>query len=125
MEQDLLTKAYAAFNARDIEALLALMYLDVVWPNGMEGGYIQGHDAVREYWTRQWKLIDSQVEPQNFSTDHTGRTVVDVQQTIHDLAGHLLSDEMVQHIYWIEDGLIRSMEIKKPQTGTSTDTPMG
>lgn len=124
MEQELLTKAYAAFNARDIEAVLALMHPDVVWPNGMEGGYMQGHDAVRDYWTRQWKLIDSRVEPQNFTTDHTGRIVVNVHQTVYDLAGHLLSDEMVQHIYWIEDQLIRSMEIKKPATGVPTETPV-
>lgn len=123
MEQDLLSKAYAAFNARDIEAVLALMHPDVVWPNGMEGGYMQGHDAVRDYWTRQWKLIDSRVEPQNFTIDHTGRVVVNVHQTVYDLAGHLLSDEMVQHIYWIADQLIRSMEIKKPATGAPTETP--
>lgn len=116
MEQALLTNAYAAFNARDIDAVLALMHPDVVWPNGMEGGYMQGQDAVRDYWTRQWKLIDPRVEPQSFTTDHTGRTVVDVHQTVYDLAGHLLSDEMLQHIYWIDNQLIRSMEIKKSET---------
>lgn len=124
MEQELLAKAYAAFNARDIEAVLALMHPDVVWPNGMEGGYMQGHDAVRDYWTRQWKLIDSRVEPQSFTTDHTGRIVVNVHQIVYDLAGHLLSDETVQHIYWIEDQLIRSMEIKRPATGVPTETPV-
>lgn len=122
MEQDLLTRAYAAFNAHDIEAVLALMHPDVVWPNGMEGGYMQGHDAVREYWTRQWKLVDPQIEPQNFSKDHTGRIVVDVHQTVSDLAGHPLSDETVQHIYWIEDQRIRSMEIKKPQAIAPNET---
>jgi len=30
---------------------------------------------------------------------------------IHDLSGHLLVDQKIEHIYEIEDGLIRSMEI--------------
>ncbi|MEH2002434.1 MAG: nuclear transport factor 2 family protein [Nostoc sp.] len=58
IQQDLLTKAYAAFNARDIDSVLALMHSDVEWANGMEGGYVRGHQAVRDYWTRQWTLID-------------------------------------------------------------------
>ena len=33
--EDLLRKTHAAFNARDIEAVLAVMQPDVDWPNGM------------------------------------------------------------------------------------------
>src|SRR5437762_10165350 len=64
----LLRDAYAAFNARDIDAALGTMHPDVVWPNGMEGGYVHGHDAVRAYWTRQWDVIDPHVEPRRFTT---------------------------------------------------------
>ena len=39
------------------------MHPDVDWPNGMEGGREHGHAAVRDYWTRQFGLIDSHVEP--------------------------------------------------------------
>lgn len=41
-EEQLLRRAYEAFNARDIDAALALMHLDVDWPNGMEGGRERG-----------------------------------------------------------------------------------
>ena len=58
---DLLTEAYEAFNARDIGRALAAMHAEVDWPNGMEGGYVHGHAAVRDYWTRQWRLIDPHV----------------------------------------------------------------
>src|SRR5215208_116934 len=51
--RETLRKAYAAFNARDIEVVLSLMHQDVEWPNGMEGGYVYGHEGVRAYWTRQ------------------------------------------------------------------------
>jgi hypothetical protein len=33
--EGLLKKAYAAFNARDVEAVLAVMHADVDWPNVM------------------------------------------------------------------------------------------
>jgi ketosteroid isomerase-like protein len=111
--QDLVTRAYAAFNARDIEAALTLMQPDVDWPNGMEGGRVQGHEGVRDYWTRQWTLIDPRVEPRGFSTDEEGRTVVDVHQLVRDMDGNVVVDEMVQHVYVIEEGLVRSMEIRK------------
>lgn len=80
MQQDLLTQAYAAFNARDIDAVLAMMHLDVEWANGMEGGYVHGHNAVRDYWTRQWKLINSIVEPTGFQPDESRRMVVAVHK---------------------------------------------
>lgn len=51
------------FNERNIDATLSLMHENVYWPNGWEGGYVQGHDEVRDYWTRQWLAIDPVVIP--------------------------------------------------------------
>jgi ketosteroid isomerase-like protein len=113
-DRDLLTSAYNAFNARDIDAALAAMHPDVDWPNGMEGGRVHGHDAVRDYWTRQWGLIDPHVEPRRFGVDEDGRVIVDVHLVVRDRAGSLIADEMVRHVYVIEGGLVRSMEIGKP-----------
>jgi len=108
----LVERTYAAFNARDVDAVLAMMHADVDWPNGMEGGRVHGHRTVREYWTRQWGLIDPRVEPRGFTTEADGRVAVAVRQVVRDRAGALLKDEMVRHVYRIEDGLIRSMEIR-------------
>src|SRR2546421_12843391 len=80
--EDLLRRAYEAFNARDIDSALALMHPDVDWPNGMEGGRVLGRAAVREYWTRQFQVIDSRVEPEGFTTDADGRGAVDVHQVV-------------------------------------------
>jgi ketosteroid isomerase-like protein len=109
--EELLRRAYEAFNARDADAVLALMHPDVDWPNGMEGGRVLGRAAVREYWTRQFELIDSRVEPEAFTTDAEGRVVVDVHQIVRDTAGELLSDGRVEHVYTIRDGLVERMEI--------------
>ncbi len=109
----LLRKAYAAFNARDIDSALATMQPDVAWPNGMEGGTVHGHTGVREYWTRQWGLIDPHVEPVRFDLDEAGRVVVGVHQVARNLSGEVLLDRMVEHVYTIEGGLIRTMEIRE------------
>jgi hypothetical protein len=109
---DLLGRAYAAFNARDIDRALALMTPDVDWPNGMEGGRELGHDAVRAYWTRQFGLVDSHVEPVGFSADDEGRIVVDVDQVVRHLDGALLSEQRVQHVYTLRGGLIARMDIR-------------
>jgi ketosteroid isomerase-like protein len=111
-EEQLLRRAYAAFNARDIDGALALMHPDVDWPNGMEGGREVGHDAVRAYWTRQFGLIDSHVEPVGFDVDDEGRIVVDVRQVVRDLEGSVLSEGQVRHVYTLRDGLVSRMEIE-------------
>jgi hypothetical protein len=109
----LIQKAYAAFNARDIDAALACMQPDVEWPNGMEGGTVHCHDGVRAYWTRQWGVIDPHVNPVTIEVDHLGRIVVEVHQVVRDLAGTMLLDRTVEHIYALEGGLIRCMEIRE------------
>jgi nuclear transport factor 2 (NTF2) superfamily protein len=108
-----LTSVYEAFNARDIDRVLEAMHPDVDWPNGWEGGRVYGHEAVRDYWTRQWKVLDPIVTPAGFHTDEAGRIVVDVHAVVRDLEGKLLADEMIQHVYAMKSGLIRSMEILK------------
>ena len=108
-----LKKAYQAFNARDIDAAMATMQPDVEWPNGMEGGTVHGRAAIREYWTRQWGIVDPHVEPVSFDLDEAGRVIVAVHQVVLDRSGKTLLDRMVEHVYSIEGGLIRNMEIRE------------
>src|SRR5580658_7629180 len=105
-DREILIAAYREFNARHIDAVLALMHPDVIWPNGMEGGYVHGHDGVRAYWTRQWGTIDPHVEPMKIERDLKGRAVVEVHQVVKDLNGNVLIDTIVHHAYNIRDGLI-------------------
>jgi ketosteroid isomerase-like protein len=109
----LLEHAYAAFNARDLDGALATMTPDVEWPNGMEGGTVHGHEGVREYWTRQWSMIDPHVDPVGFKDEADGRIAVSVHQVVRELSGKLLLDRMVEHVYSLWDGLISSMEIRE------------
>jgi hypothetical protein len=104
---------YSAFNARDLNACLAGMQPNVEWPNGMEGGTVCGHEGVCGYWTRQWGMIDPHVEPVKIEADGHGRVVVDVHQVVRQMDGTVLFDRMVEHVYALEGGLVRGMEIRE------------
>ena len=77
-ETELLRAAYAAFNARDIDAALTLMTSDVEWPRAFKGGFVQGPEEVRAYWTEQWGEISPHVEPIAFHQEDAGRVLVGV-----------------------------------------------
>ncbi len=110
--EQLLTDLYAAFNRRDVDAVLARMHPDVDGPNAWEGGRVHGRDAVRAYWERQFEQISSRVEPAGFAEDEDGAVVVDVHQVVHDpRSGELLGDSRVQHRYEFDDGLIVRMDV--------------
>lgn len=112
-DHDLLRKTYQAFNARDLETVLAQMHPMFFGRMAGKVGGLSGHQGIRDYWTRQWAAIDPHVEPVDFATDETGRTVVKVDQVVRDLAGKVISAGRVKHVYQIEEGLIKRMEIRK------------
>jgi hypothetical protein len=107
----LLRAAYAAFNARDIDAALALMTPDVAWPKAFKGGFVRGPEEVRAYWTEQWSEIDPRVEPVGFYPEEDGSIWVDVHQVVRDLAGAVLADDRVGHRFIFEQGLVKAMEV--------------
>jgi len=109
----LLRRTYAAFNARDIDTVIAVLHPDVDWPNAWEGGRVRGHAAVRSYWARQFEAIDGRVEPQGFALAPDGRVVVDVHQVVRDRTGAIIADGSVQHVYRLQEGLIDHMEVRE------------
>jgi hypothetical protein len=113
--EDLLQSVYDAFNERDLDFIMLLLHPDVDWANGMEGGRVRGHQAVREYWTRQWDMIDPIVKPQRFESLPDGRVVVHVHQVVRDLDGKVIMERTVQHIYRLDGAQIVSMHIHEPQ----------
>ena len=110
-EIELLRAAYAAFNARDINAALALMTPDVAWPRAFKGGFARGSEEVRAYWTEQWSEIDPHVEPVAFHLEDAGRILVEVHQVVRDMAGAVVADEHVGHRFTVDRGLIQIMEV--------------
>lgn len=111
-DEEILKAAYEAFNARDVEAALALMHPDVDWPNAWEGGRVAGRDAVAAYWARQFEQISSTVEPEDFDLDPDGAITVAVHQVVRDArTGEIQTDTRVLHRWWLEDGLVVRMDV--------------
>ena len=110
--EDLIKKAYTAFNERDIDMALSTMQPKVQWSKAWEGGYISGHQEIKEYWTRQWKEINPKVEPVGFSERQNGSLEVEVHQKVKDIEGNSMFDGKVKHVYTFEDGLINTMDIE-------------
>ncbi len=116
--RDLIRTAYAGFNARDIPAVLATFHPQVRWAKAWEGDYATGHDEVRAYWLRQWQDLNPQVEPTGLRERADGRLEVAVHQVVHDMQGQLVFEGPVKHIYTLQDGLLKQMDIEQVSPGT-------
>jgi len=103
---------YDNFNKRNIDFVINNMTPDVKWANGMDGGFVYGHDGVREYWTRQFKLVSSNVTPLDVK-ENNGKFIIKVHQVVHDRDGKLLADDTVTHIFTLDGNKIAQFDIEK------------
>jgi hypothetical protein len=74
---------------------------------------MHGREAVRSYWTRQWAVVDSRVDPVTISTRADGCIAVDVHQFARNLAGEVLREGPVLHVYNLRNGLVTRMDIEE------------
>ncbi len=108
--RSLLLGAYAAFNARDAEALLARVSDDVDWPDGHRR--LHGKEEVRRDWTGTWARARTHDEPVGFSELDDGRIAVRVDQVVCSHDGAVISRGRFLHLHRIERGLITRMDIE-------------
>jgi ketosteroid isomerase-like protein len=114
--ESLMRSAYDAFNSQDIDAAIQLIHPDVDWPNAWEGGRVVGRDAVREYWTRQFAAVTSNLEIEGFTDEDDGSVTVHVHLTAHESgSGEQVADRRLRHRYRIEDGLIVRMDVLRAE----------
>lgn len=110
-EAQLLRRLYEAMDDEEIDAALELTSPDVDWEDVWAGGRVVGHEAVREHW--QWladnfgvKRAVRSVEPRP-----DGRYDVEIDQTVENHGGMLLSHGPVVHRLEIADGRIARMDL--------------
>jgi hypothetical protein len=108
----LLHSLYDAFNARDIDTVVAAMSPDVDWPVGWEGGRVVGHDAVRRSWERQWAKIRATVQPTTISERSDGTVEVGVHQVVRDRTGTIVAVADVPHVYAFVGNLVDRMDVQ-------------
>ncbi|HTF30216.1 MAG TPA: nuclear transport factor 2 family protein [Flavitalea sp.] len=104
---------YQNFNDRNIDQIFLVLHKDVKWANGWEGGFVHGHDEVRDYWTRQWKEIIPFVYPVSIKDHGECKIEVEVHQIVNDMKGNLIVDGIVNHHFQMESGLITEFGIGK------------
>jgi len=102
---------YQNFNLHRIALVIENMAPDVKWANGMEGGYVYGHAGVAAYWTKQFSMVNSTVTPIEIKQEYN-EVRIKVHQVVHDLQGILLSDELVEHIFKLQNGKIAEFNIR-------------
>ena len=115
----MIKRIYRSFNARDIDDIMTVLSDHVAWANGMDGGYVHGREAVRDYWTRQWAVVSPHVEPVAFEETEDGAVAVEVIQSVFDLNGlplegqtHGLKDKTVTHVFRMEGDKIVRFDIR-------------
>ena len=109
--EQLLRHLYEAFNKREMETILLFLHPAVQWANGLEGGFVYGHSALRRYWTKRFDIYRLHSEPLSFDQDDQGRTVVALRQIVSDLEGNVLKDRTIHHRFTITHGFIHRLEI--------------
>jgi hypothetical protein len=57
-------------------------------------------------------MVDPTVQPVSITKDPAGRIIVAVHQVVKDLSGKVLLEGRVEHVYRLEDGLIKHMTIR-------------
>jgi nuclear transport factor 2 (NTF2) superfamily protein len=107
----LLVRAYAAYNARDVDRLLTMVSEDVDWPDGV--GRLHGRDAVRAYWLEQWTRTRTHDQPMTFTHRPDGRIVVRISQIVRSLDGSLISTGSFDHVHRIAGEHIQRLDIEE------------
>ena len=107
----LLEELYRAYNDRDIDTVLKHLAPGVDWPNTKTGERIEGREAVRAYWQQQWQESDPTVEPMRINFTPDGTAHVRVDQMVRSLAGEILQNLQVEHVFEFEGPFISRLTI--------------
>jgi NAD(P)-dependent dehydrogenase (short-subunit alcohol dehydrogenase family) len=113
-QEDLVRRAYAAFNARAIDTAVALMDAEVDWPNVQEGGYVHGREQVREHWREQFDRADPHIDISDIRERSDDRVEARVRQIVRKRDGTKVSDDQQLHIFTIANNRIKRMDVKAP-----------
>jgi len=109
-EQDLLSRAFSAYNAQDADGLLALISDDVDWPDG--SARLRGKAALYAYWADQWTRTGTHDQPIDFRRRPDGRVAVRLIQVVRSLDGSLMSRGPYQYVFRMKGSLIIGLDIE-------------
>ena len=108
--EDLLRRAYAAYDRQDLDGLSALVSVDVDWPDGAHR--LHGREAVRAYWTEQWTHTRTDDQPVAITRLPDGRVEVRVEQVVRSLGGSVRSTGTFRHLHRVVGAQIVRLDIE-------------
>ncbi len=108
-ERAVLTRAYEAFNRRDLAAMGLTLHPDVEWPDILEGGVVVGREAVVDYFARQLEVMVPDARLIKVRSEPPARLIAELQYAVRGLKGKLWSDTRATLAYDFRDGLIVGM----------------
>lgn len=114
----LLTRLYAAFNDKDVATLVAGMHPDVSWPNFLEGGRVEGREAMIAYWVNQFAIVTPEASPFEMRELPDGRVVVRLHYVVKATeGGGVWTDEITTNTFTFDGDQITRMDWGEPEDG--------
>jgi len=120
-DEDRIAELHAAINARDLEAAVACYAPDARFADGLEGGVIQGHDAIRAHFIHLFEAIRVELAVIRLSRLPDGRLRARLQVVARGPRGGLWQDDALTVWYRFERGLIVEQELD--DSGRDQETP--
>lgn len=105
----LLTRLYEAFNDKDVVTLVEGMHPAVSWPDLLEGGRIEGRQALIDYWARQFLLVTPEATPVEMSELSGDRVLVRLHYFVKATeGGGVWADEITTNTFtFVGDQIVR------------------
>lgn len=110
-QQAVLARSYAAGNAQDLEGVRASLHPDAMWPDTLEGGRLEGRDAIVAHFAQLFALARTDIQLIRVIDETDGSLEVEVQLLVQDHKGHIWSDTRAHLTYAFKDGLLSDVII--------------
>jgi NAD(P)-dependent dehydrogenase (short-subunit alcohol dehydrogenase family) len=110
--ENLVRRAYDAFNNRAIEDGIALMDPEVDWPKVPEGGFVHGQEQVRKHWREQFSQVDPHIDISDVREKTDNRVEALVRQIVRRHDGTEVSDDWLVHLFTIANDRIKRLDVK-------------
>lgn len=107
---DLIRRAFDAYNRQDSGTLLALVTEDVLWPG--DAHTMRGKDALRAFLEHQWTRTRTHDEVIHVEERDGGYVVASLRQTVRSVEGRTLSTGEFRYGFVVDDGLIKQLKTR-------------
>ncbi len=110
-DEDRIAKLHAAINARDLDATVSCYAPHARFADGLEGGMVEGLDAIRAHFVHLFETIRVELSIIDFLREPNGRLRARLHVETRGPGGGLWQDDVVTVWYRLERGLIVEQDV--------------